>query len=181
VYNWSHTLRNEGIVQLKASARRYVSPKSGIYLIVPVPFSFGDSASRSIPTLYTKLIRSASIDYREQLTSARHELARDTFTLDLQRRVRDSTAEITADDTFLAEAGALFPPFYIGQAINLKTRFVDHATGVNSHVVDDLDQLGLSDCFTVFKWHRCDLRDMDKLERLLIAAHQPILNRNLLF
>ena len=179
--DYSFTLTDfEGIVRFKKASARYIPEKSGIYRIVVVPASHVGGKSRgSITSLYVSTLNSLKLDVRRRVSA---KFARDVSPPALMVRSKESRLGVDSEqicDKALFRAAPLFPPIYIGQARVLRSRFIEHETGSNSHIRNELKQRGLSEMEAFFHWHLCAVEELDLVESLLIQAHLPILNRKL--
>jgi hypothetical protein len=168
-----------GAAVFRRAAARYVPKRAGVYQIVPLPFSFGAMANDAIVANYIKAIRRQVLDFRRPVIATC-----DNDEGQLITRIRGLEVALPAvpseqQGIVLRQAAPLFPPFYVGCAISLRDRFIEHVTGSNSQVLERLDGLQLKDAVCFFRWHLADLSAIDFLETLLIQAHRPILNTQL--
>ena len=175
--DFSKYLRQQGIVRFKRNAATYVPRESGIYRILAVPFSYS-LRNGSATATYLRLFDKMRIDVRDQI-AARFDNEDDAATIAIQGKLKYRKLESRVESKPLIELASLFPPLYIGKAVDLRSRFNDHTSGNNSHVLQDLDRHDLLRHLTFFHWHYCDKEDLDEVESILIQASLPVFNRQL--
>ena len=177
--DYTHNLRDEGIVRFRHPAAHYVPKQPGVYRIITVPFSYTASSTTATAAAYLNVFDGYKFDARQQL-KARFTSERTGAVLRLRRTRRRHEPNLDEGQAKrILKIAALFPPFYIGKADVLRDRFLDHQRGFNSNVKDDLERLGLSHYVTFFHWHVCARPDLENLESILIQAYYPILNRKM--
>ena len=177
--DYSTHLRDQGIVRFLRRAAHYVPRKSGVYRILAVPYSYAAEDLARTARIYTGAFDAFRLDVRDKVKA---KLESDG------KRPRLSVEKVSKSDppsfkdspsrTILRFA-PMFPPIYIGQAVALRDRFLDHDRGSNSKVRDDMRKYGLSEHLAFFHWQLCRPEDLDTVESLLIRAHYPILNTQL--
>ena len=86
---------------------------------------------------------------------------------------------LVPDSEEILGLASFFPALYIGKSLNLRKRFNEHRSGVNSHIQEWLEQHELAKQLLLFHWQACQTRNLDEFESLLIQANRPIFNRQL--
>lgn len=176
--DYSETLRQQGIVKLKKKANEYVPTVPGIYRILAVPFSYNASDEAATPKKYITSLDRKRLDVRDSVQSNfDNNSGRPNLTIHTTPRYK-AFRKVTISKEILGLA-LLFPAVYIGKAENLHNRFNDHSSGVNSHILSDLQEYGLSQHWIFFHWQYCSKDKLLQFESILIQANRPILNRRL--
>jgi hypothetical protein len=177
--NYSFILRSrEGLVTLDRRSARYVPTSAGVYQVVVVPFSFSSEDQQIEIQKYFNAVTDLKLDHREPL-QATTRLFRSGLNLLLRRYVPHNVPNTRVTDGFVRDAASFFPPLYVGQSEDLKSRFLHHCLGINSSVREQLKALRLDLLLCFFRWHTCSVDCLDALETLLIQAHRPLLNKQL--
>lgn len=169
-------IRNIGIVAFFGNAAEYVPTKSGIYQIVPIPFTYSHLEKDRIAERYLAGLRSDKFDLKSSLQTS---ILASQHTLSVQisqQEPHPSAAYEGCSEETMIRSALMFPPAYIGQADNLRRRFIDHIQGRNSLVREKLEALNISACLTFFRWDLYPASELSNIEAVLIKAHQPPLN-----
>lgn len=165
----------EGIVRFTNQAAQYVPRKPGIYRIFAIPFSYA-SPELETTSRYFDIMNRSRLVHRDNL-SATFSTDRNGNHIRIFKRMSPISVTSSQAHQNVPQMASFFPPFYIGKANVLRNRFLEHASGINSHIRDDLHRIGLSHFLSFFHWHLCDASDLQYTESILIQAHRPIMNR----
>jgi hypothetical protein len=177
--DYSFTLRTlDGMVTLDKRSARYVPSSAGVYQVVVVPFSFAAGNQETGIQNYLSAVADLKLDHREPL-QATTKLSHNGLDLQLRRSAVRNVPRIHVNDDFVRKAASFFPPVYIGQSEDLKSRFLQHCLGINSSVREQLEGLQLDPLLCFFRWHTCSVANLDALETLLLQAHRPLFNKQL--
>ena len=179
--DYSANLNNQGLVRFRTGAASYVTNDPGVYRILAVPYSYSDGddpqAIMTTTTRYLHALDGAGMNVRDKLSA---KLERKLESHKTYLRIEKKLSQVnTTGDKLLASVltfASLFPPFYIGQAKNLRSRFRNHVTGNNSEVSTKLSRYDLSGHVVFFHWQVCPLEDLDGIESLLLQAYKPVFN-----
>ncbi|MDF3113102.1 hypothetical protein CFB52_000020 [Burkholderia sp. AU18528] len=165
-----------GVVTFATAAARYVPRTSGIYQLIPIPYSYSELAYPGLAERYLQALHGGVL-------SMGRPIAAEVMAATNKLLLSVSQAGITPHSHFgqcapeaLISVAIMFPPIYIGQASDLKVRFLNHLQGRGSRVREEMQHLGLSDCLTYFRWTEVSEVHLDSIEAVLIKTHQPILN-----
>ena len=176
--NHTNKLQRQGIVRFTQNAAEYVPQEPGIYRFITVPFSVSAASKNDALPRYFRLFDATKLDTRNGV-SAEYTPDHLPATIEVQTTLSNRTSN-TDTSRSIADIASLFPPLYIGQAVDLRSRFNDHATGTNdSQILKNLRQHNLTKHMTFFHWHRCPIAQLQEFESILIQAHFPVFNRRL--
>lgn len=168
----------EGVVRFHRKSAGLVSPLCGIYQIVIVPFSYGRPDQNPVIDHYLDVVARRRVDGRRSFRTE-VKIATKGLALYMEQIEESVNGTFLENDSFVRHAVTFFPPFYIGKATNIQSRFVDHVYGTCSEVQSMLAEFELADYLAFFRWHVSPLPTIDALEALLLQSHRPILNKQL--
>jgi hypothetical protein len=181
VLDYSYTTSvKHGAVLLHQASARHVPERSGVYQIIPTPYTFEVGKKNKAIKDYIASRNASVLDYKKYISSSAFprnnclsiELHQPTENINLDDLPDEITELIRTTCTF-------FPPIYVGQAISLKERFGQHAQGRNSDIKEGLKKAGLGENFTIFRWIELPENGIDAVERMLVKSIKPDLNNNL--
>ena len=180
VVDYSKYIHDEGLVKFTNSAARYVPDIPGIYHILVVPYSQSAPCVAEPTETYLNAIKHPKLDVRDSpnprfLPPSNHG----EISINIRPRLPHRIVDGSRKPASLFRLAAMFPPVYVGQAIDLRRRFVEHDRGINSDLRIQLTRHGLANLMSFFKWHRCDPLDLDHIESVLIQAYLPIFNKRM--
>jgi len=174
----SRRLKQQGLVRLKTGGAEYVPDTSGIYRVVAVPFSFSPSEGELRLQEYFRALERFRMDIRG-VVSAEFVEGAASPTISTKISSRNAAHRSAPNTEELLSLASFFPALYIGKSLNLRKRFNEHRSGVNSHIQEWLKKHELAKQLVLFHWQSCQTSYLDDFESLLIQANHPIFNRQL--
>lgn len=165
-----------GVVTFATAAARYVPRTSGIYQIIPIPYSYSDLAQPGLADRYLNAFHGDTLSMSRPVTAEATGAANKLLLSLSQAGIEPHSHFVKCAPEALISVAIMFPPIYIGQADDLKIRFLDHLQGRGSRVRHELDRMGIADCLTYFRWTEVSNTHLDSVEAVLIKTHQPVLN-----
>jgi len=143
--DYTKILEDQGIVRFKAGAANYVTKEPGVYRVVAVPYCYsdGDNLAATMSTLwkYLHALDRAIMNKRDNITAKmKKNNGNDEAFLCINKMPKRVSLKRERSLSLLLNFAPFFPPLYIGQTENLRTRFRSHVNGNNSPILDRLSK-----------------------------------------
>lgn len=176
----STTVLKHGAALLHSSAARHVPNSSGVYQIIPTPYTFQkgkeDAAIRNYMSAINRNILDTKLGISTELSVNGRNLSIGLWQASENEEFNGLPANVTE---LFKRICTFFPPIYVGQAKSLRDRFVQHAQGRSSHIQESLSEAMLEKNFVVFRWVELPEDGLDAIEGILIKSIKPDFNTNL--